>query len=835
MPSFLVKEGPLGRGRLEVESQLVLGRGTADVVIDDPEISRRHALIRVVGELVEIDDLDSLNGTWVNGIRIKTTTQLLPGDIVRLGRSVLELESAAAGYRQPDSSASRSGRVFGHGRPLPRMQRRAPEHSPVLSLLRGSQPNGAEPHTSTGHAPGEEQERAANGPARTEDELRPVTALFADIVGSTSLGERLQPHEVKTLVGDCVSRMTGAVERFGGSVQAYMGDGIAAFFGLSAAHEDDPDRAAHAALQILELVTDYALDIATAWNVDDFNVRIGINGGQVAVGDVGAADPQRVALGDAINVAARLQSTADPGTIVVGEATARRLAHRFLLEALGELQVKGRRESVTAWRLVGALEETSRQVPTPLVGRDRELIRIRDATEELRAGRGRLLIVTGESGIGKTRLLAELATIAGAHTLWLGAHTRTFGSELLYWPFVAMLRSWLGAEPGEPEVSVRTKLRSKLTSLPELDLNDVSRKLGALLGIEHSSQGSALGEDVGAEVRLAYRDWVMALSARQPIVLAIDDFQGADTLTCELAKLLLDVTERAPVLIAVAFRTQPPSEASQFRQHALENFSRRTTDLALEPLESSDAGDLLGMLLPDDLDAEAGAEVVARAEGNPLYLEELLRTLIEEGGLERRHRTWALTRTPARLVPAALEGLLLARIDQLPEQTRRLAQVAAVIGRSFPARVLERIVDGNQLEPEISLLLRAQMIVEVRRSPELVFAFKHGLVQECALSTLTPARREELYGAVAAIFEELYADARDEYLDVLASYYARSGNRAKALHYLELAGRRAVSLNANAAAGTLLNRALRVADEQGDDCAKQRLRDELDRLAATAL
>ena len=253
----------------------------------------------------------------------------------------------------------------------------------------------------------------------------------------------------------------------------------------------------------------------------------------------------------------------------------------------------------------------------------------------------------------------------------------------------------------------------------------------------------------------------------------------------------------------------------------------------MEPLGDDKAADLLAMLLPDGFDSAARAEVVARAEGNPLYLEELLRTLIEDGGLERRRRTWALTRTPGRFLPVALEGLLLARIDQLPEPARRLVQVAAVVGRSFPARVLERVAEP-ELEEGISVLLRAQVITELRRFPELVYAFKHGLLQECALSTLPPARREELYGVVAAAFEDLYADVRDEYLDVLASYYARSGNRDKALSYLELAGRRAATLNADAEAGTLLRRALKVADEIGAKPAEERIRAELDRLAAPA-
>jgi predicted ATPase len=209
----------------------------------------------------------------------------------------------------------------------------------------------------------------------------------------------------------------------------------------------------------------------------------------------------------------------------------------------------------------------------------------------------------------------------------------------------------------------------------------------------------------------------------------------------------------------------------------------------------------------------------------------LLRALIEEGGLERRRRTWALTRTPARQVPAALEGLLLARIDHLPEAERRLAQVAAVIGRTFPAEVLRQVAESQNLDREISTLLRAQVITELRRYPELVYSFKHGLLQECALSTLTATRRGELYATVAAVFERRYADARDDHLDVLASYYARSDNRSKALEYLERAGTRAASLSATEQAHTLLERALKVARETGDTAAEERISTALTQLA----
>jgi class 3 adenylate cyclase len=838
VPSLLVKEGPHAGRRLEVESALVVGRGNADLVVDDPQISRRHALIRAVDDTLEIEDLDSLNGTFVNGTRIVEPARLAPGDLVRIGETTIEVQHATPppaalqpvfdldpiAPPAPAVLAPESGRCAECGAEVP-SQARFCAYCGVS--LRRERASAVKP------APEPAPERVLKHDTRVTppggwDELRPVTAFFADVVGSTGLGERLPPDEVKALIGECVNRMVRAVEQFGGTIEAYMGDGIAAFFGMPAAHEDDPERAAFAALEILEVVGEYARDIAAAWGVADFNVRIGINSGQAAVGVVGGEQQHMVALGDTTNVAARLQSAAAPGAIAVGEATARRLAHRFLLESLGEVSVKGRAQPVSAWRLVRAQTGAPAPAPTPLVGREDEVARLRSAVDELTQGRGQAVLILGEAGIGKTRLLHELRTIAGDGALWLEGQCRSYGSELLYWPFVEMLRTWLGVEEGEAEVSVRTKLRAKLGSLAGLDPRSVLPQLGRLLAVRvDPEEGDAAPEEGGAEIRRAYCAWIEALGSQRGVVVAIDDLHWADPSTRELAEELLEVTERAPILLAVASRADLPSEGSRFRLHALEHYSHRAAELPIGPLSPAAADELLGMLMQEGIDSNARVELVARAEGNPLYLEELLRSLIEAGGLERRRRTWALSVAPSAL-PPALESLLVSRIDHLPEGSRALVQIAAVVGRNFPARVLERVRAGDDFERELGVLVRTQFIRELRRYPELEYTFKHGLLQEAALSTLTPSRRLQLYGRVAAVVEELYAGSRDDYLEVLAYYYARSENLPKALEYLEKAGERVAALSGNLQAIELWNRAQRVAEKLNDTNAKRRLTARLD-------
>jgi predicted ATPase len=323
---------------------------------------------------------------------------------------------------------------------------------------------------------------------------------------------------------------------------------------------------------------------------------------------------------------------------------------------------------------------------------------------------------------------------------------------------------------------------------------------------------------------------VEALCAQRGVVLALDELHWADPSTRELAEALLEVTDRAPLLLAAAFRATPPSEGSRFRLHALEYYGHRATEIPLAPLSPAAAEELLGMLVPEHLDAGARAELVSRAEGNPLYLEELLRSLIEGGALERRRRSWALTVTPAAVLPPALESLLVARIDHLPEGPRQLIQIAAVVGRSFPARVLERVSGRETFERDLGVLVRTQFVRELRRYPELEYTFKHGLLQEAALSALTPARRQDLYGRVAAVFEELYAGARDDYLEVLAHYYGRSKNLPKTLEYLERAAERASALSGASQAVELYARAQKVAERLGDADAEQRIAERLGRM-----
>jgi class 3 adenylate cyclase len=658
------------------------------------------------------------------------------------------------------------------------------------------------------------------------DELRPVTALFADVVGSTSLGERLGPDEVKALIGECVSRMSRSVEEFGGMVQAYMGDGICAYFGVPAAHEDDPERAARAGLKIIQVVGEYGRDIEAAWGISGFSVRVGINSGQTAVGLVGGATPQAVALGDTTNVAARLQSSAAPGSIAVGAVTARHLSQRFDLDSLGEVTVKGRTEPVVAWRLVGPRASPEEVSLTPLVGREEELARLQSLVDELVAGRGQILLLSGEAGIGKTRLLGELRRMASDRASWLEGACVSYGGESPAGPFVEMLRAWLGVEEGEPEVAVRTKLRARVGAALGQGADEALPFLARLLSLrldpdQEERMRPLSSDELQAHTRAAFAEWVEALTRGRPAVVAVEDLHWASPSSRELLEDLLEVTERAPLLVAATLRPDPTSEGWRFRLRVLTDYSHRAAEQPLGPLTDEAVEQLLGVLMPLSLDEAARKTIVERAEGNPLYLEELLGALMERGE-EGRQRTWTLSVSAADL-PPALENLLVARIDRLPDTSRRLAQIASVIGRTFVVSLLERVAGADDVAASLPALLRAEVVREVRRYPELECTFRHGLIQEAALSTLTPANRRELYGRVAAAFEEMHADSLGEHVQKLAFYYYRSDQPSKAMDYLWRAAGDAFADHAESQGADLLRRARKVATRMGDDEAQRRI------------
>jgi predicted ATPase len=374
--------------------------------------------------------------------------------------------------------------------------------------------------------------------------------------------------------------------------------------------------------------------------------------------------------------------------------------------------------------------------------------------------------------------------------------------------------------------------------LPASQLPDVMPFLARLMGIkldgdEDDSLRQLAPEELATRLRGAYVAWVAALATQGPVVVAVEDMHWADPSTRALAEDLLELADVAPILLIVTSRVDPQSEGWKLRARGLMDFPHRAVELTLGPLDDEAAEQLLASRPQSkELDESELAQIVLGAEGNPLYLEELLNAFVEGKG-ERYSRTITPAYTSARLTPT-LESLLLARIDRLPTEPRRLVQIAAVIGRSFPQRVLEHVAHTEDLEGQLAVLLRSDIIRELRRYPEPEYVFRHGLLRQSCLAALPAARRRELYGQVAAAVETLFAGSLDDYLDVLANYYSRSADLGKALSYLERAGERAASLDAPQQAAALWDRALKVADRLEDPGGADRIQRRLAQLSLPA-
>ena len=410
------------------------------------------------------------------------------------------------------------------------------------------------------------------------EERKVVTAVFADLVGSTALAERLDPEEVKLVVGEAVARIVGEIEKLGGHVKDLAGDGVLAFFGAPVSSEDDAERAVRAALSCADDLERYAEEVARSFGIDGFGVRVGIATGPVVLGALGAGERvEYAAFGDTVNTAARLQGAARPGGVLVDAATRRAVEPLFDWGEEAELELKGKSAPVRAVEARAALSSARKPrglagVRARIVGRERELAAGRTELEGLRGGTGGVLFVTGEAGIGKSRLLVELREEfqRWEEGTWLEGRCVSYGETLPYWPFRDLLREWLELGYDEPELRVRVALRRSVERLFADRTLEIYPYLGALLGVALEPEAAARLAELSPEA-LQYRTFEVIgtlferLAADGPVVVALEDLHWADATSVQLAERLLPVAEQAAVLLVLAHRLDPDHPSWRLR------------------------------------------------------------------------------------------------------------------------------------------------------------------------------------------------------------------------------------------------------------------------------
>ncbi|HET7686460.1 MAG TPA: adenylate/guanylate cyclase domain-containing protein [Candidatus Limnocylindria bacterium] len=551
--------------------------------------------------------------------------------------------------------------------------------------------------------------------AKLTGERKPVTALFADVVGSTTLAERMDPEDWTAMMNEAFDEMSKAVFRYEGTIAQLQGDAMVAFFGAPVAHEDDPDRAVRAALDMVAAIDEFARQLKASDGID-FRIRAGINSGPVVVGNVGTdLRYEYTALGDAMNVAARIQAAAEPGSVLITASTRRLVADAFETEDLGEIAVKGKTEPVHAYRVLSpkAVPERRRGleragIRSPMVGRDGQLETLRSLYAVVQAGRGRVAFLVGEPGIGKSRLLAEFRrwVVDGAaaedspavSATWVEGRCVSYGRNLPYHLLHDLVRSALQMSSAGLETDARATLDRQLAALLGDDADDTAPYLAHLLALplhpEEADRALLDPETMQGRYIASVHRLLRALSARGPVVLVCEDVHWADPASVASVSQLLPLAAQLPVLFIAALRADMDSAGWRLATSARESFGDALTEIQLRPLSETDSRDLVANLLEiESLPTTVRESILARAEGNPFFVEEVIRMLIERGVIELRADQWVATAEVESIeIPETLHGLLLARIDQLPDAAKRSLRVASVIGRQFPVRVLERVL-----------------------------------------------------------------------------------------------------------------------------------------------
>ena len=661
-------------------------------------------------------------------------------------------------------------------------------------------------------------------------ERRVVTMLFCDVTGSTAAAERLDPEEWAEIMNGAFEHLISPIYRYEGTVARLMGDAILAFFGAPIAHEDDPQRAVLAGLDIIEGIRAYQAEVKSRWNLD-FGVRVGINTGLVVVGEVGSdMRVEYTAMGDAINLAARMEQTAQPGTVQISSDTHSLIAPLFDFDAPEEIEVKGKTAPVTAYRVLSKKAEPGRMrgvdgLSSPLVGRVKEVNELRQVLNRLHDGRGALVCLTGEAGLGKSSLINELHAcweqIAGSEAPWVECRGVSYDTARPYGLFSQQMLQVFGVADNDPIETVRAKIAVAPVGFPPEIQSAVVNAMSVLLAFGTASDGKqAQGEAAQRELHEACHGWWRAVASHSPTVIVMDDLHWADTASVQLIIDLFPLVEEAPLLILCSFRPERQSAAWRVKQAAETEYSHVYTEINLAALSDDDSDELFENLLGiSDLPTQLRQTILQKTDGNPFFIEEFIRTLIDSGVINRDEtgaRWQADTDVDAISIPDNLLALLTARIDRLEEDERRTLQKSSVIGRSFHLGVLEEICEpGNALARHLNTLQRAELIREAARVPELEYIFQHDLTREAAYNSILLRERREFHLIVGEAVERLFSDRLEENAHLLAHHFYQAGSNERALRYSVMAGDTSARMYANDEAITHYTRAIDMAQEGG--------------------
>jgi len=750
-----------------------------------------------------------------------------------------------------------------------RTQEVPPEHVPEKAFAatpestRESVPEGTPPSASTGPAePGDL--------APLEGERRLATIILADVKGSTDLMERLGTEAWVKMMNRVLQILETEVYRFGGKVDQFRGDGMVAFFGTTMAHEDDPERAVLAALAMQTALKPFAADLEEREGIN-LELRVGVNTGEVIVTSVGNDRQYReeTAMGEAIALAARMETAAEPGTVLVSENTYRLTASQFEWLPLGEIKVKGVSAPIAVYRPLApyaSLEKPEAyDLSSPLIGRDAEVESLKACIEDLNDGIGGIVIITGEQGMGKSLLTNEVrqyfarqnallaeardkgveaggsATDAEIGVIWLRGRCRSYTQSQPYAVWQDMLRSWLGIRPDEPHEQTRDRLHQQAEVLWGDQADEYYPDLATLLSLpleaDHAEHIKRLDADsLRQQFFLTLRSWIEALIHQGPVVLTFSDMHWVDATSLDLLRYCLPLCDYSDLLWLFVFRPDRTSQVWEFRYYIETEYPHRLTTLTLASLTAEQSQEMIAELIGPDVLPEATQDlIISKAEGNPYYIQELMRALIFEGILTRDPEDghWRTTQAVTTLtLPDSMQNLLLASIDRLTPEEQHILQIASVVGTVFWLKIIEVLAaHPARVKAHLTALQRAQLIRERGRTPELglEYVFRSSLIRDAAYDRLLSTQRTSYHLRIAEYIEShcCKSDATQpspQFYGTLAYHFQHAGLPDRELDYVLKGAAHAKHVYANAEAGKQYTRALEILDalESAADDEEQR-------------